>query len=80
MNVLEMGKTAGVNPMFQAMYAFVTIDSWLKKMDEYFANPIQYSSIINKLGQCGIDKEFIDSMHVAKDFINKIVDDTNPNK
>ena len=80
MNILELGKQAGVNPMFQMMYAFGTIDSWLKKMDEYFANPIEYKSIINKLGQCGIDKELIDSMHVAKDFINKIVDDNNSNK
>ena len=80
MNVLEIGKAAGVNPMFQAMYAFGTIDSWLEKMDEYFANPMKYSSTINKLGQCGINKELIDSMHVAKDFINKIVDSTNTNK
>jgi hypothetical protein len=41
---------------------------------------MQYSSIINKLGQCGINKELIDSMHVAKDFINKIVEDANTNK
>ena len=76
MNVLEMGKTVGVNPMFQAMYAFGTIDNWLEKMDEYFTNPMQYSSIINKLGQCGINKELIDSMHVVKDFINKIINNT----
>ena len=80
MNILELGKQAGVNPMFQTMYAFGTIDSWLEKMDNYFANPIEYKSIINKLGQCGINKELIYSMHVAKDFIDKIVDDANTNK
>ena len=80
MNILELGKQAEVNPMFQMMYAFETIDSWLEKIDKYFANPMQYSSIINKLGQCGINKELIDSIHVAKDFINKIVDDANTNK
>jgi len=79
MNPLELGKTVGVNPMFQAMYAFGTIDSVLGKLDEYFSNPMKYSSFVHKLGQCGIDKEFVDSMHVAKDFINKIVED-NTNK
>ena len=80
MNVLEMGKNTEVNPVVWVMYALGIIDNWLEKMDKYFANPMQYSSIINKLGQCGINKELIDSMHVTKDFINKIVDSTNTNK
>ena len=75
MDILELGKQAGVNPMFQTMYAFGTIDSWLEKMDKYFANPIEYKSIINKLGQCGVDKELIDSMHIAKDFFNNMIED-----